>query len=163
MTDDEVIDTFLKENEAELSRLSAGRKLRRGLITVGIALPLSLAGVKAIQWAEDYRDRRIAEQKTVDDKNALLEKIKQEKEVAKLAAKRHTENQYAYITVLYAADGHAAECWITQHKSDVIVLTENTPSAYSYISNYKDYVHYGTILRMDPKMCIVMKWEGQDP
>ena len=170
MTDDEVIDTFLKENEAELGRLTFRRKLRRAIITTSIALPLSsialplsFGGSKIIQWAEGIRVQRIAEQKAIDDAATYAALAKQNEEAAKLAMKQHAENQYAYITVQYADDGHAVGCWITQHKGDTVALTENTPSAYSYISNYKDYVAYGDILRMDPKTCIVMHWEGQDP
>lgn len=171
MTDDEVIETFLKENEIELRKSRTRARVRAFFhwwkpVAIGFVVAFCLTVVLL------YVKHRIAAHYAEYDANEELEKHiqdthRKEKEAVEYAAaakRDHQEAQYAYITVQYALDGHAVGCWVTQHKNDVISFTDNGMNmvAYSFISNYKDYVEYGSIMRYDPKMCIVWHWNGQD-
>lgn len=113
MNDDEIIETFLKENDAELSRLSFRRKLMMVFRGMAIAAPLFFFVLFIVRLGIAYYDHRAAAQKVIDDEKAAADERAQKIEDARLLEKRHRENQYAYIMVQYAADGHAVGCWVT--------------------------------------------------
>lgn len=176
MTDEEAIDTFLKENDALLrvqNRKALYRKIRRAILYVIATSILLFSGWKLggffLTWynkssqvaagvkpkAEEVIDH-IGHYQVPPFSSASLESITAE------AAKQHAIAQYAYITVQYNAAGDAVGCWITQRKNE-IDFSSSTPVAYAYISNYKDYPGWAKTLRFDPKTCIVWNWEGKDP
>lgn len=71
----------------------------------------------------------------------------------------HSNDQSAYVSVQYAADGQVIRCYVTHHDWDVKI---DGPHANIWLTNWKFYSEYAKQLGADPTKCIVWNWDGKD-